>query len=298
MEQEVVGDPIKLGFVIRLPIEILTMKLKVVITLLILLTCCLMDIRADDLPGREIWLPESEVKDRFYSYLIGLIQADTCGVLLASDLERVLNDYRGKTSIPFETIKDIRRECDGGEGGREISVSFREELKTPVPYSILGYHPGSVTASPTVRFIEYGIPAKTLRWSRNQAVELTEIHVFAICEGWAVVDIHAWLDKLLGGMLDDTRLVVMALFKCNGDWHGLAAGYDPSGDGRSGIFNFNQNKILFPTPRELRMLGPYFRNFVTRVKRVRVPMPPEDKWTTVGSADYRGNLATKAYPQP
>ncbi|MFH1314508.1 MAG: hypothetical protein ABIJ00_14960 [Candidatus Eisenbacteria bacterium] len=274
------------------------MKLKVVITLMLFLTCCLIDVRAGDLPGREIWLPESEVKDRFYSYLIGLIQADTCGVLLASDLERVLDDYRGKTSIPFETIKDIRRECDRGGDGREISITFRKELTTPVPYSILGYHPGSVTASSTVRFIEYDIPVKTLRLSKRKSIELSDIYVFAICEGWAVVDIHSWLDKLLGGMLDDTRLVVMALFKYNGDWHGLAAGYDPSGEGRSGIFNLSRNEILFPTPRELRMLGPYFRNFVTRVKRVPVPMPPEDKWITVGSADCRGNLATKAYPQP
>jgi hypothetical protein len=258
------------------------MRAKVVTTVFVILTCCLIDIRAGDLPGREVWLPETDVKDRFYSYLIGLIQADTCGVLLASDLERVLNDYRGKTSIPFETIKDIRRECTGGDAAREVSVAFKQGLEAPVPYSILGYHPGSVTASPTVRFLEYDIPAKSLRWSRNESIELTEIYIFAICEGWAVVDIDAWLDKILGGLLDDTRLVVMALFKYKGAWHGLAAGYDPAGEGRSGIFNFNENKILFPTPRELQMLGPYFRNFVTRVKRVKVPLPPEDKWTSVG----------------
>jgi hypothetical protein len=257
------------------------MKLKVVIIVLVVLTSCLVDIRAKDLPGREIWLPESEVKDRFYSYLIGLVQADTCGVLVAEDLESVLHDYRGKTSIPFETIKDITRECARGSDGRQVSVAFREDLKTPVPYSILGYHPGSVTASSTVRFLEYDVPAKSLRWSRNETIELTEIYVFAICDGWAIVDIDTWLDKLLGGLLDDTRLVVMVLFKYNGDWHGLAAGYDRSGEGRSGIFNFSKNEILFPTPRELRMLGPYFRNFVRRVKHVNVPLPPEDKWTSV-----------------
>ena len=258
------------------------MKLKVVIIALVFVTSCLIDIRAGDLPGREVWLPEAEVKDKFYSYLIGLIQADTCGVLVAEDLERMLNDYRGKTSIPFETIKDIRRGCARRGDAREVSVAFKGNLQAPVPYSILGYHPGSVTASSTVRFLEYDIPAKSLRWSTSETIELTEIYIFAICEGWAIVDIDGWLDKLLGGLLDDTRLVVMALFKYNGDWHGLAAGYDRSGDGRSGIFNFSQNKILFPTPRELRMLGPYFRNFVRRVKRVNVPLPPGDKWSSVG----------------
>lgn len=259
------------------------MKLTVVVTTLsLMLVWCLLDTRGAELPGREVWLPENEVKDRFYSYLIGLIQADTCGVLSAGDLERVLDGYKGKTSIPFETIKDIRRECSPNPNGREVSIAFRKNLETPVPYSILGYHPGSVTASSTVRFIEWDMPSTSLRWSRTESVDLSQIHVFAVCEGWAVVDIDLWLDKLLGGLLDDTRIVVMALFKYKGDWHGLAAGYDPAGAGRSGVFNFSENRILFPTPRELRMLGPYFRNYVTRVKKVQVPMPPHEKWKSVG----------------
>ena len=65
----------------------------------------------NELPGREVWLPESEVKDRFFSYLIGLVQVDTCGVLDAGDLESILKDFKGQTSIPFELIKVIKREC-------------------------------------------------------------------------------------------------------------------------------------------------------------------------------------------
>jgi hypothetical protein len=237
---------------------------------------------AADMPGTEVWLPEAEVKDRFFSYLIGLVQVDSCGVLDSAHLQSVLDDFRGKTSIPFEKITDIRRECASDSGPREVSIAFREELKTAVPYSILGYHPGSVQASRTVRFFEWDIPAKTLRWSRKEPIELTDIYVFGIYEGWTVVDIDAWLDKLLGSLLDDTRIITLVLFKYNGDWHGLAAGYGPSGEGRSGIFNFSENQILFPTPQELRMLGPYFRNFVTRVNGVDVPLPPLSKWKDGG----------------
>lgn len=232
----------------------------------------------EELPGREVWLPETEVKDRFYSYLVGLIKADTCGVLASNDMERVLEGYEGKTQIPFELIREIRRACSPEDGRRKVEISFNGILRAPVPYSILGYHPGSVTASEVVKFYEWDIPRKRLRWSRYQAIELTNIYIFGIYEGWAIVDIDAWIDKLLGGLLDDTRIVVLALFKYKGEWHGLAAGYDPSGDGRSGIFNFSRNKILFPTPRELQILGPYFRNYVVRVKRVKPPLPPGKKW--------------------
>lgn len=241
---------------------------------------------AKDLPGREIWLPEEEVKDRFFSYLIGLVQVDTCGVLDAEELAAVLSDFKGKTSIPFESIRDIRRECGGQAAGsprgsntwREVSITFNEELKTPVPYDILGYHPGSVRASSTVKFREWYIPRRTLRWSNKDPLPLTDIYVFGLYEGWTVIDIDAWLDALLGGALDDTRITTLVLFKYNGQWHGLAAGYGHSNEGRSGVFNFSTNKILFPTPPEFKGLGPYFRNYVAEVKNVKVPLPPSEEW--------------------
>jgi hypothetical protein len=252
----------------------------VVMILVALIAICALE--AGELPGREVWLPEEQVKDRFFAYLIGLIEVDTCGVLDARQLESVLKDFRGSTAIPFETIVDIQRECSSPAGPRTVSITFTEDLKTPVPYSILGYHPGSVKASCVVRFLEWNIPMQTLRSRRDEPIELTQIHVFGLYEGWAVIDIDAWLDKILGGMLDDTRIVALALFKYAGDWHGLAAGYGPSGEGRSGIFNFSQNRILFPTPPELRFLGPYFRNYVTRVNKVAVPLPPEARWVVPG----------------
>ena len=266
-----------------MPIRKVYMNIKTVaIAILIGLALGLPKPAGSNLPGREVWLPDEEVKDKFYSYLIGLAQVDTCGVLDAADLARVLADYEGKTSIPFEVIKDISRSCSDGTSPKEVSIRFNGELKTPVPYSILGYHPGAVRTSSTVRFYEWDIPYKTLRWSHNEPIDLSHIHVFGIYEGWAVVDIDSWLDALLGGLLDDTRIVVLALFQYEGEWHGLAAGYGPSGEGRSGVFNFSKNEILFPTPAHLRILGPYFRNFVTRVNRVEVPLPPADKWQPAG----------------
>ena len=243
-------------------------------------------VHAGDLPGSEIMLPESEVPDRFFAYLIGLVQVDTCGVVDAGDLVSALCDFEGKTSVPFERIQSIQRDCGDdrlssrrGRGSvRDVSITFLKELKTPVPYQILGYHPGSVRASEIVRFREWHIPRRTLRWTSREALKLSDIYVFGIYEGWAVIDIDGWLDALLGGSLDDTRIITLVLFKHDGDWHGLAAGFGRSGEGRSGVFNFARNRILFPTPDEFRGLGPYFRNFVTGVKDLAVPLPPELKW--------------------
>ena len=240
---------------------------------------------AGEMPGSEIMLPDSEVVDRFFAYLIGLVQADTCGVVEAADLDSALAGFKGKTSVPFERVQSIRRDCGekgraGGRsaGGREVTITFQKELKTPVPYDILSYHPGSVRSSESVRFREWHIPKRTLRWTSTEALELSDIYVFGIYEGWTIVDIDGWLDALLGGSLDDTRIITLVLFKYDGNWHGLAAGFGHSGEGRSGVFDFSRNKILFPTPDEFRGLGPYFRNFVTDVKDLDVPLPPSSRW--------------------
>ena len=229
-------------------------------------------------PATDVMVSEDEVKDRFFAYLIGLAEADAYGAIGTDDLGEALGEFAGKTRVPFHLINKIERlRGEPGEPNR-VSISFLEQIKTPVPYSILGYHPGSVVADTTVRLHEFYLPRKSIWLSKEEQARLTQIHVFAVYEGWAVVDIDGWLDKLLGGHLDDTWLIVFGLFKYEGVWHGIAAGYGPSGEGRSGVFNFKTNKILFPTPDHFKMLGPYFRNLVRRQKGIRAPVPAHGEW--------------------
>jgi hypothetical protein len=232
----------------------------------------------NEIPGAEISLPESQVADRFYSYLIGLVDANTCGVIDSRKLDEVLHDFKGKTSVPFEKIKEIQRQCVTGSSVRGVSMAFNGDLEAPIPYSILGYHPGTVRASQTVGFLEWYLPSDEIWVNAKESLELSDVFVFGIYNGWAVVDIDAWMDRLLGRFLDDTRITVIVLFKYKGEWHGLAGGYGRSGEGRSGIFNFHTNKILFPTPRELQALAPHYRNLVVRTKRVTAPLPPASQW--------------------
>lgn len=228
--------------------------------------------------AEDIMMPEEEVRDRFFAFLIGLAEADVFGHLSSEDLDGVLGEFAGETRVPFRLINGIGRVRGGAGEPNRVSISFIEKLKTPVPYSILGYHPGSVVADTTVSLYEFYLPEKSVWLSRHAQTTLTDIHVFAIYEGWAVVDIDAWVDKILGGHLDDTWLIVMGLFKFEGDWYGIAAGYGPSGEGRSGVFNFKTNKILFPTPEHFRTLGPYFRNLVRRQKGIKAPVPEHGEW--------------------
>jgi hypothetical protein len=228
------------------------------------------------LPGFEVSVPQEEVRDPFYAYMIGLLLNNVCGLLSTEEMAEVLSAYQDKSVIPFATIKDVRRDCFPTGGRREVVVNFWEGLKTPIPYSILGYHPGSVRTSDSVKFFEWALPEKIIHWSRQESIKITDIYVFGVHEGWAVIDIDGWVDVLLGDLLDDTRVAVMVLFKYRGQWHGLAAGYGRNGEGRSGVFNFSENRVLLPTPQELRNLGPYFRHYVTRTKGLTLDLPSDD----------------------
>jgi hypothetical protein len=232
----------------------------------------------DLLPGSEVVLPEEEVKDRFFAYLIGLAEADAYGKLSTNDIGTALGKFSGRTRVPFELITGIERRRGEPGGPGVVTISFLEQLKTPVPYSILGYHPGSVWADTVVTFYEWFVPKKSIWVGEGSRITLTQIHVFGTAEGWAVVDIDAWVDKLLGGRLDDTWLVVMSLFKYEDVWYGIAAGYGPGGEGRSGVFNFKTNNILFPTPDDMKTLGPYFRNYVRNQKGLKAPLPSHGEW--------------------
>ncbi|MGQ9603496.1 MAG: hypothetical protein ACUVUU_04735 [bacterium] len=230
------------------------------------------------IPVEEIFAPESSVKDPFYRYLIGLIEADICGTVNSKTLSSALSKHKSKTDIPFQLIDRISRSCESLTNPCEVSISFKSDLKASIPYSILGYHPGSVRASEVVDFIEWRMPRKTIQIADGRRIDLTDVHLFAPQRGWAMIDMDAWIEKLTLGLIDDTRIVGLGLFRYQGEWYGLATGYDPQGNGRSGIFSFSANKILFPTPEHFQGVGPHFRNYIINVKRVEPPLPPIGNW--------------------
>jgi hypothetical protein len=167
-----------------------------------------------------------------------------------------------KSKLPYRTVEEVTRlPVQPGYSAR-VTVSFREPLDLPVPYSILGYHPGSFTASTVCNFREWEFPALqfvetsgTGKGARTRTIDLTEVHLFALETGVIWIDIDAVVDKLLGGAIDDTRVTVLALCKHEGEWIGVATGYGRDGHGRSGILSLREDKILFPTPDVLKPLG-------------------------------------------
>jgi hypothetical protein len=147
-----------------------------------------------------------------------------------------------------------------------VRLVFAAPIDLPVPYSILGYHPGSFTASQSCLFREWELGRVRLSEAEQKGdrtevhtIDLEDVHLFAAVEGDVKIDIDALVDAMLGGAIDDTDVTTLMLFRWQGEWYGAAMGYGKDRHGRSGILSLRRDKILFPTPDGLRGVGRQMR---------------------------------------
>jgi hypothetical protein len=209
---------------------------------------------------------EEGVRDPVFALLIGLVSSGSYGTLTEERLEQEMQRLPNRSKLPYQSLHSLTRmPIIPGRTG-QIRLEFNGDLDLPVPYSILGYHPGSFTASRECLFREWNLGTVRLEHTaevdgkiKQSTVELREVHLYGVARGKVRIDIDGWLDALLGGMLDDTDVTCLMLCRYQGRWLGFAMGYNDSGDGRSGALTFDTDEILFPSPPELRTVGRMMR---------------------------------------
>jgi hypothetical protein len=221
--------------------------------------------------GLPIMLPYiEEVKDPIFSILIGLVENDIYGTLTQQRLAMQLERMRKTSKLPYQSVREVTRLPAGdGRPTSEISVIFEGELALPIPYSILGYNPGSFRASEQCLFREWRLGTVTLQHStrRGEEIEmvpvvLEDVYLFGLETGRVTLDIDGWVDRMLGGSLDDTEIVGLMLCRYDGKWIGVAMGYNEDRRGRSGALDFKEDKVVFPSPDEMKTVGRTMRGRV------------------------------------
>jgi hypothetical protein len=210
--------------------------------------------------------PEPGVNDPVFSILTRLVTSGIYGTITQERLQQEIARIGGKSRLPYESVVSITREPV--EPGRTalVCLEFKTPIDLPVPYSILGYHPGSFTASQHCLFREWELGRISLSETEQKGdqteirtIDLEDVHLFASVEGEVKIDIDAWIDALLGGAIDDTDITALMLCRWRGGWYGVAMGYGHDQSGRSGILSLREDKILFPTPDGLRGVGRQMR---------------------------------------
>ena len=208
-----------------------------------------------------------DVKDGVFGYLVSLLDANTYGSVAGSQFREVLERTGRASRIPYEAIGEVRRAPASASNEGWVRVAFTGPLDVPVPYSILGYHPGSLHSSVQVTVREWHMPRSVISdpaGDVTSGLEVTDLTLWAVVEGRVVIDIDKLVDKLLGGSLDDTYVVGVAFFRFRGTAYAMALGYNGQGEPRSGALQLAENEILFPTPRELKATARDLRARVVR----------------------------------
>lgn len=200
-----------------------------------------------------------EVKDPVFAILVGLVRSDSYGSLSREHLERELRRRPGRSRLPYQRLKELRR-LPGAQGETAlVSAQFNGPLDMAIPYSILWYHPGKLSATPTCVFREWMLGSVHVPRTGGPPVALEDLHLFGLSEGRLRVDIDWWLDRLLGGALDDTAVTGALVFRYHSRWLGMAVGYNDRQNGRSGAFDLGADRVVFPVPVELRAVGRQMR---------------------------------------
>jgi hypothetical protein len=206
----------------------------------------------------ELSLPAlaTDVRDPIFALLAALLDAGAYGSLAPATIDSVAR-AAGGSRLPYGHLLSMERDPQAVDRSI-LRMRFDGDLKLSVPYSILGYNPGSLRSSRDVQLQHWKLPTFALRWQEGdewRELRLRDIELFALREGSVRLDVDWWVDKLFGSGLDDTDLVGFAIIHHEERRQVVAFGYNGSGKGRSGVFDLTQDEVRFPAPKELLRLG-------------------------------------------
>jgi hypothetical protein len=202
------------------------------------------------LPGRELILPPTEVRDTFFAWLVGVVDAGRDATIDNAGLRDILTEFASSIALPFDRIVEVRHRAPSEGGPGILTIDFDGEIDIPVPFSVLWYHPGSLGSTRTLRFDERRFPSVAA--GRDAA---SPVYAFHLVEGAMTIDVDAWLDVLLGNVVDDLSVRLVAIARWHGSWRCLLGGTGRENRRIIAAFDLARNTITFPVPKELVRLG-------------------------------------------
>ena len=158
-----------------------------------------------------------QVVEPLFAFVFSLTEADSLGTWTANDLLAFSESWGEESAFPVaEYLDSMTREKLTGDQvinhrGAHCNRRWQIDLKPalaefPLPFSILGYHPGTLSINTSLVLNEWRLGARSVHVTVEGATrryEAEAITVWEIVAGWIILDVDGWLDKLLGGAADD-----------------------------------------------------------------------------------------------
>lgn len=229
-------------------------------------------------------IDKDRIAEPVFAFLVNLAEGDSLGVWSGQDVSRYAAAAGESSRFPLQDLVSIRRTRPSPEeiarrpGVKVMAhwdLDLTADLDRPMPYDILGYHPGSLLVSRHLELVELFLGSKKLSASDGKLsyiVSIQDIRVFALTAGHMVLDADGLIDALLGSALDDSWTVGLVLAKENG--HNLGLGVSLGRGGRKiyGEFDFAQDKVQAHGRPEMSALSGYCRRWLNPEKGL-VPPP-------------------------
>jgi len=218
----------------------------------------------------EVAAEAPEIRDPFFEFVVGIVEDDTLGSWSRDDLLAYVRTSGRDTKLPIEEVVSLSRTDGPDGGGRVLRLELLSDLALPLPYSILGYHPGTLHVSRLLEVEELDLGGAMLRLPDDDGepvrIWAAGVKTLVIEAGHVVLDVDGLIDRLLGKKLDDTWIEGFVLARVHGaaepdddGLNGLALGRSRKGRPLSGAFDFRRDKVL-PNGRPVaRILALYCR---------------------------------------
>ena len=204
-------------------------------------------------PGREISL--SQVRDTFFAYVLGIVFTGTEVDIDNAGMRSILKEFQTKLKFPFDLVGRVVQHGELDTDQRTISLVFADPVAIPIPYSFLGYHPGTLRST---QELDFRVTRSSYIDPRDPSL-YTPVYNLALADGSVVIDIDDWLVYLLSNVVDKLEVRHIVFFSYQGEWIGLV-------EGRGRVFNrtmreyfsFTSNRIIYPVPDRLDAMGQGF----------------------------------------
>lgn len=191
-------------------------------------------------------MPPGEVKDAFFAYVLGIIRAGIDVDVDGADMRSVLAEFSSSLDLPFDLITRVSQTRVPGSPERAVTLAFRSAVSIPIPFSFLGYHPGSIRASQKLRFAVAPVGYADPRAPGHRLVA----YDLAVSSGSLLIDVDEWIDILFGDAIDDLLVRHLVFYTWRGEWTCLLEGSGRKGQSLRGYFNLKRNRIMFPIPAD------------------------------------------------
>ncbi len=199
-----------------------------------------------------------QVRDPLFAMVFLLTEADSLGTWTAADVEAFAGRWGGRSDFPVaEHLESLTREAlppDQVRERRGLRCDRRwlvrlspARLEMPMPYSILGYHPGSLSFQTPIELHEWRLGHVSLQVPDGDGGQVRRpasgVTIWQITGGWIILDVDAWVDRLLGKAADDAAMAGFTAARVGGDLVGV--GNSTGRDGRRllGELDFRSGEV-------------------------------------------------------